>query len=409
MLTTDVLIVGAGQAGLALSRSLTDLGVEHLLLERGRIAQRWRDAAPDSLRLLTPNWMSRLPGWRYAGPDPDGFMTKGELVGFLSAYADSFRAPVLEETTVVSARQAPSGFLVETTAGPVGCAALVVATGQCDLPSVPGLASAMDPRIAQLHSSEYRAPASLPDGGVMIVGASSSGVQIAEELARAGRRVVLSVGRHIRLPRTYRGRDAFWWMERAGLLDQRVEDMPDPAAARRQPSMQLVGRPDRRDLDLAVLREAGVEMAGRLAGADGNRLRFTDDLAATTLHADAKLRGLLDRFDAVAGDEPEGPRPDKLVIPTGITDLPLAEGGIRAVVWATGYARRYDWLQVPALTPEGEIDHVGGVARVPGLYALGLRMLRRRNSNFIDGVGADAREIARHIHDHLSAARRRAA
>jgi putative flavoprotein involved in K+ transport len=403
---TDVLIVGGGQAGMALSRCLTDERIDHVVIERGRIAERWRSETPDSLRLLSPNWMTRLPGWRYTGADPDGFMTKHELVDFLERYAASFGAPVLDDTTVLDARLAGGEFVVETDRGSWRSRALVVATGQCAHGNIPLAASRIGGSIAQLHSSAYRSPASVPHGKVLVVGASSSGVQIADELRQAGRDVVISVGGHIRMPRTWRGRDIFWWLDRSGLLSQRVEDLP--ARSHRQPSMQLVGRPDRSDIDLATLVAGGVRLAGRFAGIESGVFRFADDLAQTTAHADEKLFSLLDRFDALGPGGEDGARPAPFQAPPGVQTLSRRDG-IGAVVWATGFSRSYGWLRVPVLRRDGEIDHRGGATAVPGLHVLGLRMLKRRNSNFIDGVGADALELSRQLATHLAATRRQAA
>lgn len=409
MRTTDVLIIGGGQAGLAMSAALSGRGIDHLVLERGRIAERWRGLGPRSLRLLTPNWMTRLPGGRYDGPDPDGFMHRDELVAFLGRYARTIAAPVIEGAAVRRARAAAPGFMVDTDAGTFLSRALVVATGHCDIPRLPDAAADLDPSILQLHAASFRAPEALPPGGVLVVGASASGVQIAAELAAAGRPVTLSVGRHIRVPRRYRGADIFRWLDRAGILGQRTTELPSPAAALRQPSMQLVGRPDNRDIDLSSLAAAGVRLAGRLSGATDRTVAFADDLAATTIHADAKLRGLLDRFDAIAGGAPSGPRPDPVLAAGGPARLDLRAEGIAAVVWATGYSRRYDWLQVPVLCADGEIRHSGGVTAVDGLVVLGLRMLRHRSSSFIGGVGRDALDLARHLHVHLEASARKAA
>src|SRR5215212_4602563 len=216
MKSTDVVIVGAGQAGLAMSRCLAAAGVDHVVLERRDIAERWRSERWDSLRLLTPNWLTRLPGWRYEGPDPNGFMTMPEVVRFLGDYAKSFSSPVHANTTVQSITSHEGGYRVATDAGVWTARSVVVATGHCDRPLVPAAASRLSTRVHQLTPPEYRRPEDLPEGGVLVVGASASGVQIAEELRRSGREVVLAVGRHVRVPRRYRGRDIMWWLDRAG-------------------------------------------------------------------------------------------------------------------------------------------------------------------------------------------------
>lgn len=408
MQRVTAIVIGAGQAGLAMSHCLSRLGIGHVVLERGRVAERWRSERWDSLRLLTPNWMSRLPGgWSWRGPDPDGFMTMPEVVGYLESYARASAAPVREATAVQAVRRAGAAYLVETSRGTWQARVVVVATGHCDVPLVPAMARDLPPSIHQLTPSRYRKPAALPEGGVLVVGASASGLQIAEELHRAGRAVFLSVGRHTRLPRRYRGHDILWWMDRIGVLDERCAEVKDIARARAQPSMQLVGDPERRSLDLGALHARGVRVLGRTAAAEGAVLRLRDDLAETTGAAQRTLERLLARIDAAADAmgapaEPEALRPIRL--PSSPAALDLAAEGVRTVLWATGYGRNYGCLKpLPgALDDAGEIIHDGGITPLPGLYVLGLRFLRRRKSSFLDGAGADAEELARHILGHLA-------
>lgn len=398
---TDAIIIGAGQAGLAMSHCLSRRGIDHTVLDRGRVAERWRSERWDSLRLLTPNWMSRLPGWRYRGHDPDGYMTMPDIVHFLEDYARVGSAPVETGVTVRAVERAGAGYRVETDQGSRSARVVVVATGHCDVPMVPAVARDLPADIHQITPSRYRNPDSLPDGGVLVVGASATGVQLAEELHRSGRPVTLSVGRHTRLPRVHRGHDIMWWMDRIGVLDERADRARDLGRARGQPSLQLVGHPDRRTIDLAVLHGQGVRVVGRTAGVDGSRLRLCDDLAETTAAAQATLERLLARIDAFAGPSmAESLRP--VTLDRSPTTLDLRAEGIRSVVWATGYRRDYGWLKVPVLDAAGEVIHHGGVTPSPGLYALGLRFLRRRKSNFIDGVGADAEELAEDILGHLA-------
>ena len=261
MHAVETLVVGAGQAGLAVSRCLTGQGADHVVVERGRIAERWRSARWDSLRLLTPNWMSRLPAWSYPGPDPDGYMAAPELVGYLEDYAGSFAAPVHENTTVELVEAAAGGLRVVTDQGTWLARNVIVATGTENRAYVPPAASGIDPEIHQLTAARYRGPGQVPGGGVLVVGASASGVQIADELRRAGRPVVISVGRHARLPRRYRGRDILWWMERAGVLGQTIDQVHDARMARRAPSLQLSGRADH-PVGLDALAARGVRLAG---------------------------------------------------------------------------------------------------------------------------------------------------
>lgn len=404
MQRTRVIIIGAGQAGLAMSHCLSRRDIDHVVLERGRVAERWRSERWDSLRLLTPNWMSRLPGWSYDGPDPDGYMTMPEVVRYLEDYASASAVPVEQETAVRAVTAtADEAYRVETTRGAWHAPAVVIATGNCDTPLIPAMARDLPADIHQIVPTRYRNPDSLPEGGVLVVGASATGIQLAEELHRSGRPVTLSVGRHIRLPRTYRGRDVMWWMDRSGVLHDSAEDARDLERARRQPSLQLIGDPDGRNLDLAVLRDLGVRLVGRACGCDGHTVHLRNDLAETTADAHAKLQRLLKRFDAVAEstDPPADPPLRPLDIPPSPTALDLRAEGIRSVVWATGFRRTYDWLHVPVLNEAGEIRHRGGVTPAPGLYVLGLSFLRRRNSNFIDGVGRDAEALAEHLDRYL--------
>lgn len=397
MRRAEAIVIGGGQAGLAMSRCLADRGIDHAVLERGRVAERWRRQGWDSLRLLTPNWMSRLPGWSYRGTDPDGFMTGPEVVGYLEGYARHSSAPVETDAAVRSVRHDGTGYRVETSRGTWAAPVVVIATGHCGVPAVPEAARSLSGRIRQLTASGYRNPDVLPPGGVLVVGASASGVQIAEEIRLSGRRVILSAGRHLRLPRLYRGRDIMWWLDRTGILDERAAQVPDLERARDQPSLQLAGRPDRRTIDLAALGERGVRVVGRLDGLEGTAARFRNDLAATVAAAGRKLELLLARIDAhadVLGCGREASAPPAVAFDPHPPVLDLDREGVRTVIWATGFRRDYSWLQVPVLDPVGEIAHDGGITPSPGLYVLGLRFLRRRKSSFIDGVGADAEELA---------------
>ena len=257
----------------------------------------------------------------------------------------------------------------------------------------------------QISPADNRCTADLPKTGVLVVGAAASGVQIAEEIRRSGRDVTIAAGRHTRLPRIYRGRDILWWMDRIGVLAERAEQVPDLASARAQPSMQLVGRIDRASLDLGVLRGMGVRVVGHVAGCGNGKLRFHDDLAQTIGSAQRKLERLLSRIDRTADamGAPAESWPENIAVHPSPPELDLRDGRIRTIVWATGFRRDYRWLHVPVLDAAGELIHSGGVTPAPGLYALGLRFQRRRNSNFLDGVGADAAELAAEIRGYLSA------
>lgn len=404
MRSIDVAVIGAGQAGLAMSHALARFRIEHVVLERGRVAERWRSERWDSLRLLTPNWMNRLPGHAYSGSDPGGFMTMPEVVDFFEACAAD--VPVEGDTQVRALRPFIGGWLLETSRGTWRARVVVVATGQCDVPAVPRCAASLPRGIVQTTPSAYRNPASLPDGRVLVVGAGASALQIAEELRAAGREVTLSVGRHTRTPRRYRGRDIWWWLHRAGMLEDRAQDEADLARARAQPSFQLVGGVPPRDLDLGTLRDAGVRVVGRVRGGAGRLLQLGEDLAESVAGAQRPLESMLARIDRVA-DAMGAPReawPAPLAgFGAGPLRLDLVAEGIRGIVWATGYRRETSWLRVPGLLDAaGEVRHRGGVTPAPGLFLLGLGFLRRRGSNLIGGVGADAAAIATEVAGHLA-------
>jgi putative flavoprotein involved in K+ transport len=401
--STTAVIIGGGQAGLAMSRCLTDRGVDHVVLERGRVAERWRSERWSSLRLLTPNWQTRLPGWRYGGDEPDGFMAMPEVVAFLDGYAASFDAPVHEHTTVRALERRGDAFVVMTDEGTWQASNVIIATGACDTPKVPPVAAGMHRSVHQTTPAAYRDPGGLPEGGVLVVGAGASGVQLALELHRSGREVVLSVGSHSVLPRRYRGLDIQWWLDRTGILDRRAEDVADLDAARREPSLQLAGDRTGASLGLDRLQRAGVRLAGRLTGVRSRRVTFADDLAASCAAAHERQRRVLDRIDnhivatGLAGEVDDPVRPAPVQVERPVLDVDLRRAGVSTVLWATGYQRRYPWLHIPVLDAAGEIRHHGGMTPVPGLYVIGLPFLRRRKSTFIDGVGPDAEELTDHL------------
>jgi putative flavoprotein involved in K+ transport len=401
-------VIGAGHAGLAMSRCLTERSIDHVVLERGEVAHTWRTERWDSLRLLTPNWQSRLPGYGYEGDDPDGFRTMPEVVAFLERYAQLIAAPVQSRTRVTSVRRTDVGYLVGTDRGDFCCATVVVATGACNLPCVPKLAGALPPAIRMLTPTQYRNPAQLEDGGVLVVGASATGIQLADEIHRSGREVTLAVGEHIRVPRIYRGKDIQWWMDVAGVLDQRYDEVDDIARARGVPSLQLIGTPDRRTLDLNALSDIGVRLVGRLAGVNAGRLQFSGSLANQCALSDLKMGRLLDtidRFAAANGLDPEVGPPHRYAR-TRVPEAPplsldLGHGAIRTIIWATGFRPDYSWLEVPVLDRKGQIRHDGGVVESPGLYLIGMPFLRRRKSALIDGAADDARDLSDHLASYL--------
>ena len=406
-------MIGAGHAGLAASHFLGDRSIDHVVLERGEVANSWRRERWDSLRLLTPNWQCRVPGLRYEGPDPDGYLTMGEVTEFIERFAKVSGAPVQTGANVTSVRRTGDGYHVTTSRGEIRCRTVVIASGACNRPAVPQFTGGLPESVEQLTPFGYRDPAQLPDGGVLVVGASATGVQLAAELRRSGRPVTLSVGEHVRLPRTYRGRDVLWWMDVSGVWDQRYDEVEDLTRARRLPSPQLVGTPERATLDLNGLVAMGVELVGRWAAVRDGRALFSGGLRNMFSLADLKMRRLLDTFDEWArtsGSDAEVGPPERFE-PTGEPrasrlQLDLGSGEIRAIVWATGFRPDYGWLDVPVVDAKGHLRHEGGVVDSPGLYALGLPVLRRRRSTFMCGIEDDAREVIDHLALYLAVRRR---
>jgi putative flavoprotein involved in K+ transport len=405
---TTTVVIGAGQAGLATSAWLARRAIDHVVLERGEVAHSWKTERWDSLTLLTPNWQSRLPGFGYTGNDPDAFRSMPETIGFLEQYAAKLSAPVRTHTRVTSVKQADRGYAIVTDRGTWQARAVVLASGACNVPVVPALAASLPPDVASLTPFQYKNPSQLDPGGVLVVGASATGVQIADEIRRSGRNVTLAVGEHVRVPRTYRGRDIKWWMDASGVLDQTYTEVDDLVRARNVPSLQLAGYPDRRDIDLNSLTGIGVRLVGRLAGINGSTLQFSGSLRNVCALADLKMHRLLDTIDAWAtaqgldGKVDAPHRFDATVVeasPPLLIDL--SRGRVKTVIWATGFRPDYSWLQVPVLDAKGQIRHDGGVAEAPGLYVMGLPFLRRRKSSLIDGVGDDARDITEHLANYL--------
>ena len=410
---TDVLVIGAGHAGLAMSRRLAERSIDHVVLERGEVANSWRTERWDSLRLLTPSWQSRLPGYRDSVDPPEGYRTMAQTVAFLERYASAISAPVRAHTQVRSVRRTEKGYVAATPQRDWQARAVVIASGACNFPNVPGLAQELPKSVASLTPHRYRNPGQLEPGGVLVVGASATGVQLADEIQRSGRPVILAVGEHIRMPRRYRGQDIQWWMDVAGILDARYEDAEDLERARNVPSLQLTGNDEGRTLDLNALTAIGVRLAGRLAGLRGGRAMFSGALRNYAALSDLKMNRLLDALDAWAtrqGLTGLIPAPQRFA-PTRIEDSPplsldLERAGVRTVLWATGFRPDYGWLDVPVLDRKARLRHEGGVvADAPGLYVLGLPFLRRRKSALIDGAGEDTRELAAHLARYLGAQR----
>jgi len=399
---TEVLVIGAGQAGIAMSEHLGRAGVEHLVLERARIAERWRSARWDSLVANGPAWHDRFPGMEFPVTGPDGFPPKDEIADYFASYAERIAAPVRcgVEVTEVRRLDGRAGFRAETSDGPVEATYVVCATGPFQNPVIPPLVPEAA-GLTQLHSSDYKNPGQLPPGAVLVVGAGSSGTQIAEELLSAGRRVYLSVGPHDRPPRSYRGRDFVWWL---GVLGK--WDMETPKAGTEHVTIAVSGANGGRTVDFRRLAGDGMTLLGRTVDFADGTMRFAPDLADNIAAGDANYLSVLDEADAFIArnrldlpEEPEarliGPDPDCVRDP--ILALDLADAGIETILWATGFTNDFSWLMVDAFDERGRPRHQRGVSSEPGVYFLGLPWLSQRGSSFIWGVWHDAKHIADHI------------
>jgi putative flavoprotein involved in K+ transport len=414
MMQTTAVVIGAGHAGLAMSRRLTERSIDHVVLERGEVACSWRTQRWPSLRLLTPNWQTSLPGHHYAGDDPAGYMPLPQVVATLSRYARLVGAPVRTATTVHAVRAAPPGYQIHAGDDVIRARAVVLATGANNLAAVPACADATPPSVTTLTPLTYRDAGQLPAGGVLVVGASATGVQLAAEIHRSGRPVTLAVGEHVRLPRTYRSRDIFWWLEATGLLAERYHQIDDLTRARNLPSPQLTGTRAAAITDLNALTAQGIRIVGRLGRITSGIAQFSGSLPNTCALADLKMDRFLKRADqwATAHDLDDQLPPPHRFSPTRVDprtplELDLTGGEITTVLWATGFRPDYSWLDVPVLGHAGRIRHDGGVvAGAAGLYVLGLPVLRTRASTYIHGAAADTEFLASHLHSFLGQRRR---
>jgi putative flavoprotein involved in K+ transport len=399
--TIEVLVVGGGQAGIAMSEHLGRCGVPHLVLERHRIAERWRSERWDSLVANGPAWHDRFPGMEFADVDPDAFASKERVADYFAAYAKQIAAPIRcgVEVKLVQRNVGRPGFRVETSQGVIEAAHVIAATGPFQRPVIPAVVP-LDAKILQLHSSAYRNPAQLPEGAALVVGAGSSGVQIADELLRSGKRVFLSVGPHDRPPRSYRARDFVWWLGVLGKWD----DASGPGTE--HVTISVSGARGGESIDFRRLAARGMTLLGRAESFKGGVMSFARDLAGNLARGDAYYRSVLDEADAHVIrnglDLPEEPEarhvePDPGCVTDPVLELNLSQAGITSIVWATGFARDYSWLKVDAFDKSGQPAHRRGVAAEPGIYFLGLPWLSQRGSSFIWGVWHDAKYLAEHI------------
>lgn len=401
MYSTTTLIIGAGHCGLAMSFELSKRSIDHLVLDAGCAGESWYSRRWDSLRLLTPNWMNTLAGQTHGPEDPDGFVTARNFASEFDNWVTRHAPPLFTYTSVKSLSRLGGGYIAETNRGPIRCQSVVIATGACARPKVPTFALSIPHRIEQFSPITYRSPLELRSGGVLVVGASASGLQIAQELAWSGRKVTLAVGSHGRLPRSYRGADILQWMHLARVFDEPFTKVDDLERARRTPSLPLIGTPDRADLNLDVLQARGVELVGRMMDIRDGKALFSGGLFNSVSSADLKMNRLLDRIDDWINDHGfEGlVAPSQRFAPTTVPCDPrlvidLSE--FDTVIWATGFNPDHRFVQIPVFDRKGRIQHHGGVVE-NGLYVMGLPFLRTSRSVHIDGATRDAKALARQI------------
>jgi len=401
----EVIIVGGGQAGLAMSYYLTLQGRQHLVLEQGQVGESWRSKRWDSLHLVGPNWELQLPGFFYQGDDPDGFLHHDGYVAYLEAYAQSFHAPLKTGVQVIAVEQKleGSGYIVRTTVGNFEATQVVIATGAYQKPKIPAWSANLPEGMCQLAANQYRRPDALPAGPVLVVGSGESGCQIAEEIRHSGRMVYLAVGSAPWLPRRYRGKDGVWWFNELGGFDQTVDTPPEALAKYGSAAPQLTGKDGGRDCNIHTLARDGVILLGHLRGVQAGKLMFASDLQDSIAKADQVATDFYNAIDELIRtrgiDAPEetrrtyheaygqpGAKP--------VVELDLQETGLSTIIWATGYRPDLEWVRVPVLDDEGYPKHQRGVTACPGLYFLGLEFLYKVRSGNIDGVGPDAEYLA---------------
>lgn len=399
----DVVVIGAGQAGLSISWHLTAREVDHVVLERDTVAHEWRDTRWDNFTLVTPNWQCVLPGYSYQGKDPHGFMARDEVYAWVRNYADSFGAPVREHVTVTGVTVAQDGgFDIETTSGPFHADQVVVAVGGYHTPTVPRFAERLPRSILQLHSAEYRSAADLPAGEVLVVGTGQSGAQIAEDLHLEGRRVHLAVGNAPRVARFYRGRDCVAWLQDMGHYDIPIQDQPGGLGKRENTNHYVTGRDGGRDIDLRQFALDGMALYGRMVEVADGTAHFEPSLEESLDAADAVSESIKDSIDAYIAREgiqaPVEPRYRPVWRPEQeITELDLTASGITSVVWSVGFRTDYRWLQVGVFDGEGHPCHNRGVTTTPGLYFLGLPWLHTWGSGRFAAIARDAEHLADQI------------
>jgi putative flavoprotein involved in K+ transport len=398
-----VVVIGGGQAGLSVSHYLKQRGIEHLILEEKVAFHAWREKRWDTFCLVTPNWQCRLPGFPYQGDDPEGFMRREQIVAYLEAFVAQLKPPILEGVSVRRLRKNAAGELVlSTTRGEYRAGQVVVASGCYHTPKVPRMAERLPAGIDQLHTSEYRNPAQLRDGAVLVVGTGQSGCQIAEDLHLEGRKVHLCVGGAPRVARRYRGRDVVAWLEEMGHYDLPVTDHPLQEGVRAKANHYVTGRDGGRDIDLRAFAQGGMALHGRLLDIDHGALRFRDDLKKNLDGADTTSENINRAIDKYIAEQGIEAPPGSPYVPVWQPEAPLATldleaAGITTVIWSMGYQSAYDWVELPAFDGKGNPTHVRGVSPVPGLYFMGLPWLHTWGSGRFAGVARDAEYVVQHM------------
>ena len=405
----DTVVIGGGQSGLAMSYVLKQRGIEHVVLEKERIGESWRSGRWDSFTLVSPNWTMRLPGFPYAGNEPDGFLPRDEIVAHLEAYAASFGAPVRSGIKVNSVEAEGNGYLVRTGNGDYSARSVVIATGLFQQPKLPSFSREINPEIIQMHTGQYRNPNMLPPGAVLVVGSGQSGCQIAEELYRSGRKVYLVVGSAGRVPRRYRGQDAFRWLLQSGFFDTPIDKAPTPKV-RYAGNPHMTGKDGGHSINLHRFAQDGVTLLGRIQGAESDRIHLAPDLNATMAKVDQFAADIIKLFDETIEkqglDVPEDleVRAEELAEHEPLpetTELNLRDADITSIVWAMGYRFDFSWVKLPVFDEDGYPVQARGVTTQPGLYFLGLHFLHTRKSGLFLGVGDDAAHVAEHLSAHL--------
>ena len=406
----STVIIGAGHAGLSFSRKLHGLAIDHVVLEQGDIANSWKNDRWDSLKLLTPNYKFSLPEFKYEGNNPQGFMGKDDVATTLSRYASTFNAPVCANTKVLNVQRVEAGYKVVTTSDTWICQTLVLANGAFSQPVVPTLARAIPMNILNMHSKSYKNPSQLVPGKVLVVGASSSGLQLAEELNRSGFDVTISVGEHVRVPRSYRGKDIFWWLDRSKIATETTSDQVDIKRLNRLPSPQLIGASKTQMFDLNYLADSGIRLVGKLSGLSAGRFQFSGSLNNICKLADLKLNRLLHRFDSLNLQDVSDIQAVQRFAATRTAKSPLSIpcADFKNVIWATGLKPDYTWLDVPVVDAKGHLIQSNGVVASPGMYAVGLPSMIRRQSSYIHGIESDVEDLSVELANYLYTSTRRA-